>query len=192
MSDASAPFDYEATPRRGFDDKGKKVRLPVGRPSEWNVDWAERVYEMAILGLRDEDIAKMLNISVSTLNNWKNAEPTFMEALSQGRDQATSRVSRSLYDQAVGYKRPTVKIFQFQGEIIEAPYDEFVGPNHSATQFYLKNKSEEFDDKSTLEHVGAGGGPIEVMDVSKLSQEERDQLRSIIKKATTVTDGEPE
>lgn len=43
---------------------------------------------------------------------------------------------------------------------------------------YLNQK-----DAQTLEHTGADGGPIQTMDLTKLDQGERDQLRTLLNRA---------
>ena len=42
------------------------------------------------------------------------------------------------------------------------------------------------DDKQTVQHTGADGGPIETVDVSQLNTDERRQLRKLLTVATTL------
>ena len=82
----------------------------------------------------------MLGVTERTLLNWKKDHPEFLEALKLGKENADDRVERSLYNRAVGYSFESVKVFQFQGAIIEAPITEHVPPDTTAGIFWLKNR----------------------------------------------------
>jgi hypothetical protein len=68
--------------------------------------------------------------------------PEFMQALKVGKSEADDRVERSLYQRAVGYTYPAVKIFMPAGAKtpIYAPYDEHVPPDVTAGIFWSKNR----------------------------------------------------
>jgi hypothetical protein len=68
--------------------------------------------------------------------------PQFGEALKIGKSEADDRVERSLYQRAVGYTYPAVKIFMPAGAKapIYAPYEEHVPPDVTAGIFWSKNR----------------------------------------------------
>lgn len=80
---------------------------PVGRPSKYNDDTKgeinRRVYELALLGLTDKQIAPVLGIVESTLNEWKNKFPEFSESIKKGKIIADAEVAKSFYKVAKGY-----------------------------------------------------------------------------------------
>jgi hypothetical protein len=61
--------------------------------------WA---WSLAIRGATDAEISAAFGISERTLNRWKSEHPSFLEALTNGKDAADSKVERKLYERATG------------------------------------------------------------------------------------------
>ncbi len=61
----------------------------------------EKVEVIASMGLIDEQIAVILDISPRTLNYWKK-NPGFAQALKKGKLKADFQVTQSLYKKALG------------------------------------------------------------------------------------------
>jgi hypothetical protein len=80
----------------------KRTKLPLGRPMEYQKAHDEKAFEMALLGLTDVQIAKIIGIDESTLNVWKEQHPSFLESLTQGREDADAKVARAMYKRALG------------------------------------------------------------------------------------------
>lgn len=59
-------------------------------------------FKGALLGQTNEEIASMLEISVSTFYNWMKKIPTFLEAVQGGKIRADAEVASALYLSAVG------------------------------------------------------------------------------------------
>lgn len=79
--------------------------MALGRPTKYDPDYhPEHAYKFALLNCTDVEIAKLFNISQSTLNLWKLEYPKFSESLNAGKDLADARVAESLYGRATGYK----------------------------------------------------------------------------------------
>lgn len=130
-----------------------KQKHPGGRPSGFKSEYVEQADKLCRLGATDEDIAAFFDVSARTIYRWKVSHPEFCQALKAGKEEADDRVERSLYHKAVGYTYDAVKIFQHQGQVIEAPYKEHVPPDTTAAIFWLKNrKPEEWRDKHDHEH----------------------------------------
>jgi len=81
----------------------KRTRLPLGRPMVYQKDaHDEKAFEMALLGLTDVQIANIIGITESAINVWKNDHPSFLEALTRGREDADGKVARAMYKRALG------------------------------------------------------------------------------------------
>lgn len=72
-------------------------------------EWVENEEKLTILaawaraGKTDDEIAKLVGISRSTLGEWKKKHEKISEALSTGKDYADRLVENSLYRAALGY-----------------------------------------------------------------------------------------
>lgn len=140
--------------------------MTAGRPSKYNEDYARQAEKLCLLGATDQELADFFEVDVRTIYRWKGDYPDFCHALKIAKEQADSRVERSLYQQAIGYEQDEVKIFMPAGA--EKPvYAEFrakVAPNVTAAIFWLKNrKSAEWRDKQQTEITGANGGPLQTV-----------------------------
>lgn len=87
-------------------------------------------------GLTDQQIAKNMDISTSTLYQWKKDHPEISEALKESKDVADYQVENSLYRLATGYVDSEGK---------------WHPPNITAIIFWLKNrKPQEWREKREL------------------------------------------
>lgn len=136
--------------------------MPAGRPTDFKNEFCEEARILCEGGATDEEVAKALDIHVSTLYRWKARFPQFSEALKAGKAAADDRVELSLYHKAIGYKHAAVKIFMPAGADapVYAPYTEHVPPDTTAAIFWLKNRRPDlWRDKSEQvirhEHVTA-------------------------------------
>jgi len=143
--------------------KSKPSSKSKGRPAKYNPDIHIVLVEaMAQIGLTEFEIASKLRISERTLNRWKVAYPDFRHAIKSGKIEPDEIVKRSLYQRAVGYYFPAVKIFKVKGEppcIVR--YMEHVPPDVAAAFIWLKNRDSK-NWKDRHEHTGEGGNPIDV------------------------------
>lgn len=73
---------------------------PVGRPSSFLPEYADQAEALARLGATDKEMAAFFDVSETTLANWKNAHPEFLEALKRGKIVADMRVTNSLHKRA--------------------------------------------------------------------------------------------
>jgi hypothetical protein len=141
--------------------------MPGGRPSAYRPELAAQAAKLCALGATDVDLADFFGVSVRTIYRWQHDHEEFCQALKAGKDNADERVERSLYHKAVGYTFDAVKIFQHQGQVIEAPYREHIPPDTTAAIFWLKNRRPDlWRDKQAVEHSGPNGAPIETKDVT--------------------------
>jgi hypothetical protein len=92
------------------------------------------------LGATDEQIADFFGVSVPTIDNWKKAHPAFLGALKESKAALDTKVERSLYERAMGYSHPAVKILTVAGQVEQVPYVERYPPDTTAMIFWLKNR----------------------------------------------------
>ena len=72
----------------------------MARPSKYDPDQLDHVRELALAGATDEEIAKALEVSRSTIGIWKVRHPEFSDALNGWKAEADAAVERSLYCKA--------------------------------------------------------------------------------------------
>lgn len=121
--------------------RGPEGRRKTGRPSLVDdpqvLERARLAYQ---IGMTDQEVAKLIGVTPTTLYNWAIKSPTFFEALKSGKALADNRVEQSLYQRALGYTYRAEKAFCHQGAIIKGHVDEHVPPDVTAQIFWLKNR----------------------------------------------------
>lgn len=106
-------------------------------------------------GMTDEDLAKKMNISTSTLYEWKKKYPEISEALKKGKEIVDIEVENSLLKRAKGYNAKVKKHFKLktvdfdpvtgrkvsEREELKEVEDEVHVPADTTAQFFwLKNR----------------------------------------------------
>lgn len=107
-------------------------------------------------GLSDEQIARKMGISCSTLYDWKKKFLEFSEALARGKEPVDVEVENALHKLALGYTVPVQKTFKIkrvffdekgrrcEAEELAVGYDEVHVPaNVNAQKFWLANRKPE-------------------------------------------------
>lgn len=151
---------------------------PGGRPSAYKPEYIPQARMLCKLGAIDKDLAEFFGVSEQTINAWKNKYPEFLDALKEAKDEADSKVEKSLYKRALGYKHKEDKIFNNNGSPLVVPTIKQYPPDVTACIFWLKNrKPEEWRDRQEIEHSGT----IKP-DLSNLSLEEKKALANIGRK----------
>lgn len=147
-------------------DPGKK--RGVGRPSLYDPANNEIVTNYCLMGATNEELARFLKVSISTIDKWLREEPAFSSAVSEGKEIADAKVTRSLYHRALGYSHDAVKIMSVDKEVVEVPYTEHYPPDTAAAQFWLKNRrKQDWRDKQDVSLMGPDDedgepGPIQM------------------------------
>ena len=150
----------------------------MARPTEYIQDlhdaWA---WTLAMDGLTDKEIAERMNISKATLNNWKKANPTFLDSLKAGKEPVDSKVQRSLYQRAIGYSFKEKKVVvELDANGNQKPAriettEKVIPPDTTAQIFWLKNrKSKDWRDKQ--EHDVTVNPFLELMQAATAEDEE--------------------
>lgn len=135
----------------------------MARPTKYRAEFADQAEKICKLGGVDAELADFFSVSEFTINKWKHAHKPFRLALIAGKQAADAQIAERLYQRACGYSHPAVKIFQHEGEIIEAPYRKQFAPDTVACIFWLKNRRPDlWRDRHETELSGKGGGPIAI------------------------------
>lgn len=114
-------------------------------------------------GLTDEQIAKNIGISRSTLNVWKDRYSDISDALKKGKDVIDRQVENALLKRALGYEYEEVKEKFEDGVITERTVTKKeVVPDTTAQIFWLKNRKPDkwrdkpgYEDTSELDKLDA-------------------------------------
>ena len=114
-------------------------------------------------GLTDEQIAKNIGISRSTLNVWKDRYSDISDALKKGKDVIDRQVENALLKRALGYEYEEVKEKFEDGVITERTVTKKeVAPDTTAQIFWLKNRKPDkwrdkpgYEDTSELDKLDA-------------------------------------
>jgi hypothetical protein len=86
-----------------------------GRKSTFDKRFIDVAKRMAYLGATDEDLAIAFGVTIKCVIEWRAKHPQFGEASKVGKSEADVRVTRSLYQRAVGYTYRSCKIFMPAG-----------------------------------------------------------------------------
>ena len=149
-------------------------RKKVGRPTAFKPEHIAEASRLFADGGTEEQVAKALGVSAVTLRAWKRRNPEFLSASTIAKDAADEKVVASLYQRALGYSHPAVKIVTVarganQGsDVVEVPYTEHYPPDATSMIFWLKNRRpKEWRDKQEVEHSGT----IDIADAIRASRE---------------------
>lgn len=100
-------------------------------------------------GLTDEQVAKNIGVSVSTLNNWKIKYVEILESLKRGKEVVDRQVENALLKRALGY---TYEEITYEGGVETKRVVKEVVPDTTAQIFWLKNrKRETWTDRQNIE-----------------------------------------
>ena len=111
-----------------------------GRPTDYKEEYAEQARKLCLLGATDANLADFFGVVESTINNWKIANPEFLESLKAGKMLADAVVAESLYHRATGYSHQEEKVFNNGGEIVTYESVKHYAPDPTSAIFWLKNR----------------------------------------------------
>jgi hypothetical protein len=101
------------------------------------------IFNLAILGHTESEMAKVIGISTSTLSKWKERFPEVLDAIHEGKDEADGKVANALYQVAIGYSHEDVQILtnrvkvkDERGKVIEERTEPLIVP---VTKYYPPN-----------------------------------------------------
>jgi len=147
-----------------------------GRPTKYKEEYNEQVYNYALLGVTDEQLATFFNVCVATINNWKKNEPEFLESIKKGKEDADAQVVKSLFKRANGYTIKETRVSSGgENECISTTEKE-IPADTTAAIFWLKNRQKEhWRDKQEIEKKSE----VEITDNSALKGLSTEKLEKI-------------
>lgn len=95
---------------------------------KYRPEFVEQARKLAEMGLIDAEIAEFFEVSVRAFHQWKSKFPEFAAALKVGKHEPDERVTRAMFQNAVGYTDPDGKHYR---------------PDTVAGIFWLKNRRPE-------------------------------------------------
>lgn len=159
---------------------------------EYHDDWA---WSLASKGAIDSEIAEAFGISVRTLHRWKQEYPSFLQALTIGKEAADAKVEKSLYKRALGYDVKEVKqnietdAASGMSKITKQEIvTKHIPADTMAAMYWLNNRSKHTGEWAQTQKVELSGN-IGNVDLSKLTEEE---LQALAKYADAHSDDSDE
>lgn len=119
----------------------------MGRPSKYKKEYDEQARKLcSTFGAIDRDLGEFFGVEKTTIENWKNAHPSFRKAVEIGKEPADARVERALYTRAIGFQSDDGKTYP---------------PETAACIFWLCNrKPDSWRQLKAVEMTGKDGGPV--------------------------------
>lgn len=77
--------------------------------SKWKDEFKDMVFELCLLGLGNEEIAKVIGVSESTFKVWAADENKLLTPVIEGKTIADAKVAKSMYNRALGYEYTETK-----------------------------------------------------------------------------------
>lgn len=121
----------------------------------------KHAFRLALLGMTNEEMAIGLGITPNMFSMWMRDKSEFRRAVNKGRQEADSKVVRSLYKRACGYQYEdthisVIKDSQTQQPIVvSTPVIRHQPPDVQAAIFWLTNRQREYwSNTSRIEHSG--------------------------------------
>lgn len=110
-------------------------------PTIYRAEFAGQARKLCLLlGADDRELARFFDVPPETLGDWMATAPEFAAAVREGRTLADAEVADRLWQRAMGYSHPAVRIFNHQGRPLEVPYTEHYPPDTAACLAWLKSR----------------------------------------------------
>lgn len=146
----------------------KEKRLGPGQPTKYRKEYDRQAYRHCLLGATDDDLAALFDVNVWTIHEWKKAQPSFLKALREGKEEADAKVAESMYRASVGYSHEDVHVSNYQGQITLTPLTKHYPPDTRAASLWLRNRQpRKWRDKTAHELTGPDGGPMQVEEIRR-------------------------
>ena len=133
--------------------KNPEDLLKAGRKTDYKEEYNIQAMKLCLLGATDEKLANFFNVSVTTINTWKEKHPQFLLSIREGKEEADANVANALYNRAIGFSHPHDHISNFQGDITITKTTKHYPADTGAAFIWLKNRSN-WKDKQEVEHSG--------------------------------------
>lgn len=123
------------------------ANLPVpgpGRDSKYQAEFADQARKLCLLGATDAELADFFDVSETTINNWKQQHPAFLESIRAGKIKADAEVAESLYKRATGHHIQAERLMKKDDGSFEAVrFNQYLPGDPSAAYKWLLNRRRE-------------------------------------------------
>lgn len=109
-----------------------------GRPTDFKAEFIEQAYQLTLLGMTLEEMAKIFDVAYTTVCKWKEKVPEFDDAIRRGGAIADGKVVDALYKNALGHAGEKIFYDQKEGTIVRA--DTYHKPDPVSGIFWMKNR----------------------------------------------------
>jgi hypothetical protein len=106
-------------------------------PTKWNPQRVKQVFELALLGATDEEVARVMDVDINTINLWKRTHPEFLQSMNAGKLAADAKVAHSLYKRATGFWIEEMHVCMYRGEVIQTPVMKYYPPDSWAANKWM-------------------------------------------------------
>jgi len=120
--------------------KKKTAPKKGGAKTLYKEEFVERAHDMTLLGATNEDLARVFGVNTTTIWKWRKAHPRFENAIREGKEYADAKVTKSLFQRAMGYTVPEQVVKVVSGEIVTVNIEKNYPPETLAIIFWLKNR----------------------------------------------------
>ena len=124
--------------------KAEAHAMKEGRASKsaYHPGFDRRATDYCLLGATNEELAQLFGVSVSAIQKWLVARPSFARAVRKGREEADARVARSMFRAATGLKLKDVRTrLGENGQVLEKTETiKEQAPNVNAGTLWLTNR----------------------------------------------------
>lgn len=141
----------------------------VGRPTDYRPEFVQKAADACFNGATLYEVAELLGVCRTTLNQWRAKYPEFATALTLGGDnQCTARIRASLFERGIGYSHPDVHIAAGKEGVTITPITRHYPPDYQSMSLWLRNRAPgEWKDKQEVEHTASQ----DLLDVMKAARE---------------------
>lgn len=161
----------------------------MGSPSKFRPEFIEQARKLAEMGHTDAEMAEFFGIALRNFHRWKALHPELAQVLKVGKSEADARVTRSLFQRAVGYTVPETVIHfekrKLKHGIKVVPHHVEVlkhyPPDTTAGIFWLKNREPELW-REKFEHDHG----------LTASREKLEELRRVVEERIGALEGAPD
>lgn len=150
----------------------------TGRPTKFDASQLKIIAKLCKLGATDQDLAEALEVSIATINNWKNDFPEFLDTLKENKELANSLVEQALFKRALGAKVKEDKVFNQQGEIIVHAGVKEYPPDAASCVIWLANRDPDRWKKDGAQNESSNDEPVSKIQIEVVGANTKDTTNS--------------
>lgn len=145
--------------------------MAAGRPTKYKKIYAQQAKKICSLWPAiDSELADFFDVDVSTINNWKQEHPEFLESIDWGKAVQDGLVEKKLFERAVGYRYQQEKITHL-GDRVQIEVEAI--PDVTAQKFWLNNRRRDRWNESV--DITSGGEQLQtIVNISLRQKDESD------------------